>query len=469
MFFQIPPAAPTPARLKWWTESRFGLSLHWGLYSIPAQGEWLRSVRQMSVDDYAVYFDKFAPDADCCREWASTAADAGAGYVVLTAKHHDGFCLWDSDLTDYKSTRTAARRDFIREYVDALRERGIRVGLYYSLVDWHHPDYGPVFGDRQHPLRHDPRQRVLDQNRDWSSYVAYMHGQIEELLTRYGTIDLLYVDFSYWDFVGDKWGASRLMKRIRELQPSIIVNDRFGTEALKQSELPDYAGDFDHAEQNIPRKPVLNARGERIPWEAWFTINNSWCVDPHDTAFKSASTIIRALVNCVSKGGNLCLNVSPDARGHLDPRVTQTLHEVGAWLARNGESIRGCGEAPFEKAEWGRYTMAADGRHLYAHVTEPAIGHLNLPGLRGIVRNGCTLATGTEVHIGDYWNPGIQTFDAPDDVFFNFGRPMQLTLPLPDPRDTVIKFSLARSPTEQAQLRNGLDERYRQAIARNPI
>jgi alpha-L-fucosidase len=256
------------------------------------------------------------------------------------------------------------------------------------------------------------------------------------------------------------------MRRIRALQPDVVVNDRLGVEALKQVPRPDYAGDFDQTEQDIPRESLTDQTGRPIPWESWFTLNNSWCFDPNDRAWKDSTTVIRALVNCVSKDGNLTLNVSPDARGHVPEEAAAILREVGAWLALNADSIRGAGAAPWPKPEWGRYTLK--GNRLYAHVLEPVIGHLTLPGLRGRVKDGRVLATGAEAILCDYWNPGIQTFDAPDDIFFNFGRPVQATFPLPDLRDTVVAFELA---DEDEARRLGEDYALRQAdaLARRPF
>lgn len=436
-----PPPRPVPERLRWWQEARFGLSLHWGLYSIPGRGEWIRSIERLTDADYQPYFDSFNPDPGCAAEWAAAAKRAGARYVVLTTKHHDGFCLFDSQLTDFKATNTPARRDLIREYVDALRGEGLRVGFYYSLVDWHHPDY-PAAGDRQHPLRDHPDARTRDAHCDWSRYVEYLHGQVTELCTNYGRVDLLFFDFSYGDYWGEKWGATELIRKVRALQPDVVINDRLGREATKEADPPPYAGDFDQTEMNIPRGPVCDKAGRAIPWEAWFTLTNSWCFHATDRAYKTPATIIRALVNCVSKGGNLTLNVAPDARGHLDAETWRILGEVGDWLAANGESIYGCGPAEFPKPEWGRFTQR--GRWLYAHVLEPVIGHITLPDLRGRVRNGRVLATGAEALLCDFWNPGVQTFDGPDDIFFNFSLPPQYTWPLPDPRDTVVRFELIR-------------------------
>ena len=458
-----------PPRLQNWTTARFGMSLHWGLYSLPGRGEWLRSDEQLTVTQYQAYFDNFNPDTGCTQAWAAAAREAGAKHVVLTAKHHDGFCLWDSELTTYTSMHTPCRRDLIREYVGALREQGLSVGLYYSLVDWHHADYGPVFRDRQHPLRHDPSQEALDCQRDWGRYLRFMHGQVEELLTQYGKIDVLYFDFSYWNFAGETWGATDLMRMVRRHQPDIVINDRLGNEAIKSAEPPAYVGDFDHAEQNIPREPVRNAAGRAVPWEAWFTLSNSWCYSRTDRDFKSAATVIHALVNCVSKNGNLCLNVGPDALGHLGEVERNTLRRIGDWLRVNGQSIYAAGSADMEKPEWGYYTMSNDRKYLFAHVLAPIIGHLSLKGLRGVITNPIVLTSGLPGVLSGYWNPGVQTFDAPDDVFFNFRSPVAATWPMPDAMDTVIRFELVHEPAEQQAIIEQMRVEEEQAKAHHPI
>lgn len=450
-----------PKRLEWWLESRLGMSLHWGLYSIPAQGEWIRSIKKMTVQDYQPYFEAFSPDPGCCREWARLARQAGASYMVLTTKHHDGFCLFDSRLTEYTSVKAPrCRRDLVREYVEALREEGLKVGFYYSLVDWHHPHYGPVYGDRQHPLRNDPRQKELDQSREWSKYIEYMHGQIEELLTNYGKIDVLYFDFSYWDFQGEKWQATDLMQMVRRLQPDIVTNDRLGWEPIKRANPPTYVGDFDHSEQNLPREPIKNENGKPVPWEGWFTLSNSWCHSRTDTEYKSPATLVRALVNCVSKDGNLCLNVGPDEKGHISPEAVSIIQSLGQWMEKNHASIRGCGSAPLEKPEWGRWTLSRDGRYLYAHILDQQIGHISLKGLRGRVKNPVVLSTGLPAYLSGFWNPGVQTFDSPDDIFLNFRPEMAKTYPLPDPLDTVVRFEVVDDPQETEQEIKRLKDKY---------
>ncbi len=430
-------SSENPDRLSWWQESRFGMSLHFGLYSVAARGEWLRSVERLSIADYQRYFDSFQPESDWAIRWARAAKKAGARYGVLTTKHHDGFCLFDSALTDYKATNTPAARDLVREWIDAMRAEGLRVGLYYSLVDWHHSDY-PAAGDRQHPLRDHPDAAARDAQCDWSRYVAYLHGQLLELCTNYGTIDSLVVDFSYGEYKGEKWGATDIQSKLRELQPAMIFNDRWANEARKRVPRPSYAGDYEQTEQNLPREGLRDDAGQPMPWEGWFTLTNSWCYSVTDTLWKTPQSIIRALVNCVSKDGNLLLNVSPDAFGHIPPHALNILDEIGDWLRLNGESIYGAGAANLPKPEWGRFTRKGD--KLYAHIMDEAIGNISLEGLRGKVTNARLLANNAEVLIADFWNPEVQTFDNPDDIFFNFANPTAWTYPLPDPRDTVVRF-----------------------------
>jgi alpha-L-fucosidase len=440
------PVRPVPDRLRWWLEARFGVSFHWGAYSVPARGEWVRSAERLSVETYQRYVNAFTADAFDARRWAALVRAGGGRYGLLTTKHHDGFCLFDSALTDYTSMHAPARRDLVREYVDAFRAEGLRVGLYYSLLDWHHPDY-PAWGDRQHPLRWDESQRGREQH--WQRYVEYFHGQIRELLSNYGRIDLLCFDFSYWDFDAERWRADELVRMVRQLQPDIVLNDRLNPGCtIKRAEPPAWAGDFDSPEQLVPDRRIRDAAGAAIPWESWITSNNSWCCNPLDTAWKSSADVIRLLVNCVSKGGNLCLNLGPDARGAIPQEGERLLREVGAWLERNGASIYGCGEAAAPRPEWGRFT--SDGQRLYAHLTEPALGHLTLPGLRGRVRNGRVLASGAEAVITDFWNPGVQTFGEPDDIFFNLGKPVMATFPRPDPVDTVVAFDLVPQAEQAA-------------------
>ncbi|MGO4110437.1 alpha-L-fucosidase [Paenibacillus sp. YAF4_2] len=425
-------------RTQWFLQDRFGMFIHWGLYAIPARGEWVRNAERISNEDYQVYFDEFNPERYDPKAWAKAAKAAGMKYAVLTAKHHDGFCLFDSKLTDYKSTNTKSGRDLVREFLDAFREEGLKVGLYYSLLDWHHPDY-PAYGDQIHPMR-DNEEYKRDPER-FVNYLNYMHGQVKELLTDYGKLDIMWFDFSYGNLKGEAWRATELMEMIRSIQPNIIVDNRLEASGEEGGSIytdnPSlYSGDFASPEQIIPPSGITDEAGNSIPWEACITLNNNWGYSAADLTYKSAKTVIRKLVECVSKNGNLLLNVGPDAKGEIPRESLEILEEVGQWIRRNGDSIYGCGEAGLTKPEWGRYTRK--GNKLYAHLFEESIGPVNLVGLAGRVKQARLLSDGAEVFLSRPWNASLYQ----DDAFFNFARPEHSTYPLPDERDTVVEITL---------------------------
>ena len=425
-------------RTKWFLHDRFGMFIHWGLYSIPSRCEWVRSIERMSVEDYQPYFDEFNPTEYEPRRWARLAKNAGMKYAVLTAKHHDGFCLFDSALTDYKSTNTRSGRDLVREYVDAFRAEGLKVGLYYSIIDWHHPDF-PHYGDRQHPMRDNEAYR--GKKHDFDRYLEYMHGQVRELLTNYGKIDIMWFDFSYDDMAGEKWKATELMTMARQLQPDLIVDNRLegsgeygGTIKTKNPSV--YAGDFASPEQMIPPEGVTDEDGDSIPWEACITLNDSWGYVSSDKHYKSSKMVIRNLVECVSKNGNLLLNVGPNAKGEIPEESVRILEEVGAWMRDNSASIYGCGISQFPKPEWGRFTQ--NGKKLYAHVYEETMGAVCLPGMASKIQRMRLLRDGAEIKPADYWN----LKEYPNDAFFFFDSETCRTFPLPDEKDTVVEITL---------------------------
>lgn len=416
------------ARIRWFREARFGMFIHWGLYAIPARGEWVRSNERMPESEYLPYFERFtAPDFDAKR-WAKACRSAGMKYAVLTAKHHDGFCLFDSKYTDFKSTNTPFGRDAVREFVDAFRAEGIRVGLYYSLLDWHHPDY-PHAEDRIHP----DRGRVSDEGRDFGRYLDYMHAQVRELCENYGKIDIFWFDYSYPGMTGETWRATELVNMVRTLQPEAILDNRleasgegFGT--LITDAPSAYCGDFVCPEHIIPPEGIVDARGREVMWETCETINNHWGYCARDRFYKPASMIIRKLVECVSKGGNFLLNVGPDARGNMAPEAIAILQEVGEWLSLNGESVYGCGRCDLPKPDFGRLT-AGHGA-IYHHILDMPLGYIPLSGAAEASR-ATLLATGAEVDISGNWI----TNNYPGMIFASLGED---PVP-PDARDTVIK------------------------------
>ncbi len=430
-------------RVAWFREARLGMFLHWGLYAIPARGEWVRSNEEMPEEAYLPYFDEFDPVDFDPRRWARMAKAAGMRYMVLTAKHHDGFCLFDSRLTDFKSTNTPCHRDIVAEYVAAAREEGLGVGLYYSLLDWHHPDY-PHFGDRHHPLRHDPA--AANGGRNFDRYLDYLHGQVRELCTNYGKIDLMWFDFSYDNpdrpMRAETWRGEELVTMVRRLQPDILIDNRLevsgegGFGSLWTGEPGPCHGDFVCPEQLIPPEGVRDRAGRDMVWEACVTMNNHWGYCREDSFYKPASMVIRKLVECVSKGGNLLLNVGPDARGNFPPQAEEILRALGAWIAKNGDSVYGCGKAGLPKPEFGRYTRKGD--RLFCHIYENSVGPLPLPGLRAEDIAGMRLlATGAEAPIARSW----VCSNYPDTVFADLGQDPVL----PDPVDTVLEIKLRRN------------------------
>lgn len=430
---QPPLIAARTQRAKWFLADRFGMFIHWGLYAIPARGEWVRSVERISHQDYQKYFDEFNPSDYRPTAWAKVAQQAGMKYAVLTAKHHDGFCLFDSQLTDYKSTNTKANRDLVREYVEAFRAAGLKAGLYYSLLDWHHAHY-PAYGDQHHPMRDNATYQ--GQARDFSQYLDYFHAQVTELLTNYGPIDIIWFDFSYADLTGEAWRATQLVQKVRALQPHILIdnrleasgegNNKFGTQ---HPEI--YSGDFACPEQIIPPDGLVDEDNQAVPWEACITLNNHWGYCAADRDYKSARQVIRALVECVSKNGNMLLNVGPNATGAIPLECERIFREVGAWMQQNGASIYGCGRADLLKPEWGRYTQK--GNTLYAHIYERGIGPINFRGLNGKIKKVRLLADGSEIKLDRSW----LTTDYAQDAFIEFP-----TSKLPDEVDTVVELEL---------------------------
>ncbi len=420
-------------RTEWFCDARFGMFIHWGIYAIPARGEWVRSVEKMTTDEYQPYFNNFNPVNYKPEEWAKLAKQAGMKYVVLTAKHHDGFCLWDSKLTDYKVTNTPYQKDLLKDYVKAFRDEGLKVGFYYSLIDWHHKEY-PNVGN--HPMRDN--KTWSKKKYDFDKYLEYMHEQVKELLTNYGKIDIIWFDYSFDEYSGEKWKATELVKMVRKLQPGILIDNRLGGH-IEKSEPEIYAGDFEGPEQVLPSQPIVNEDGKPIPWELCLTLNNNWGYAANDNTYKPAETVIKALVNCVSKGGNLLLNVGPNALGEIPEQSVEILQQVGKWMAKNSESIYGCGIADYPKPEYGRYTQK--GNILYLHVLEQGVGQICLSGLKGKIKRADLLHDGSEVHISEFWL-GKRFYIPDDDIFFNLGKTKQLTYLLPDTIDTVIKIEL---------------------------
>lgn len=391
----------TPGDTAWFTRDRFGMFIHWGLYAMPARHEWVKTRERISEEKYDKYFEHFDPDLFDAREWARQAKAAGMKYAVLTTKHHEGFCMWDTQYTDYKCTNTPAGRDLVREYVDAFRAEGLRIGFYYSLIDWHHPEF-PI--DHLHPRRDDENAEALNKTRDMHKYAEYMRNQVTELLTNYGKIDILWFDFSYSEVPADAkpwmkgkgkndWEAEKLIALARRLQPGIIIDNR--TEIEQDIWTP---------EQFQPTEWVKHPEtGELVVWEACQTFSGSWGYYRDEQTWKNPEMLLRMLVNTVSLGGNLLMNVGPTSRGYFDARAQAALKVYADWMKFNSRSIYGCtmAEPEFVAPADCRYTQSADGSRLYLHLFAYPFAHLQLKGLSGKVEYAQFLHDGSEILFTD--------------------------------------------------------------------
>jgi alpha-L-fucosidase len=387
------------ARMNWWREARFGMFVHWGLYSGLA-GTWdgkpvgktggMEWIQQRVKADTGTYAQRatplLKPSAGFAKQWAALAKQAGCRYVVFTTKHHDGFALHDSKASDYDAG-SVLQRDLVAEIVAALRAEGLRVGFYHSVIDWHHDQYAYQRSKQlPHPLRDKP---YPNGERDHAKYVEYLHAEVKELVSNYGPVDILWWDYSAQDFQGDAaWRAAELMRMVRAKQPGIIMNNRLyripeagftgmGTAAIAPRLDPEY-GDFITPEQHIPATGMPG-----VDWETCMTMNTTWGYSAHDRAWKSDETLIRNLIDIASKGGNYLLNIGPKGDGSVPEESVNALRAIGAWMKINGDSICATTASPFAKLPWGRSTqkkLAGGKTRLYLHVFEwPADGKLAVP------------------------------------------------------------------------------------------
>jgi alpha-L-fucosidase len=383
-------------RLQWWTDARFGMFIHWGLYAQAARHEWVKKRERISDEDYQKYFELFNPDLFNPTEWAKKAKAAGMKYAVITSKHHEGFCMFESDYTDYDIMNTPYGKDIIKEWVEAFRAEGLGIGFYYSLIDWHHPEYTI---DRVHPQSAGTQEDYdkLNEGRDMAVYREYLKNQVREILTNYGKIDILWLDYSFPGQFGkghDDWGSVELIKMVRELQPEILVNDRL--------DLKDYWGgwDFTTPEQfKVQSWPEVD--GKKIPWETCQTFSGSWGYYRDEYTWKDNKQLLVLLIESVSKGGNLLLNVGPTARGTFDYRADKALAEMGEWMEFNNRSIYGCTQAPeeFEVPDHSLLTYNPETNRLYIHLLDYPITNFRLPGYKGKVKYAQFLHDASEINI----------------------------------------------------------------------
>jgi alpha-L-fucosidase len=384
---------PTQGDTSWFVHDRFGMFIHWGLYSLASRHEWVQSQEKISPAVYAArYLPRFDPVHYDPHAWARSARAAGMKYAVITTKHHEGFCLWDTQYTDFKATNTPYGKDILEMFVDAFRAEGLRVGFYYSLLDWHHPDF---LIDGYHPLRDDPAATEMNRDRQMTRYAEYVRNQVGELISRFHP-DILWCDFSYpnnkyKEFPGKghlDWESEKLYANIRKLSPKVILNNRL--------DLPSQQADVHTPEQVQPLEWV-KVDGKPVVWEACQTFSGSWGYHRDEESWKSPSQLVRLLINCVSCGGNLLMNVGPTSLGTFDRRALQALNVYQEWMFLHGDSIYGCTQSDFLAPRDCRLTQK--GNIVYVHVYAWPYKILVVPELGGKVEYARFMHDGSEIQI----------------------------------------------------------------------
>jgi alpha-L-fucosidase len=385
-------------RLKWFREARFGMFIHWGLYAQLGRHEWVMNRERIPLPEYEKLADTWKPGPWPARVWAKLARASGMRYMVMTTKHHEGFCLFDSKLTDYNAAKRGPGRDLVAEYVAAARAEGLRVGFYYSMMDWHHPDGVRCLYDEK------ARRRFVD----------YIHGQVRELCTNYGKLDIMWYDVS-WPLNVAQWESAKMNRMVRKLQPDIIINNR--------SQLPE---DFGTPEQHI--RPEESGR----MWEACMTFNESWGYTPIDKKWKSAWDIVAMLRQVAAGGGNLLLNIGPTPSGGVPPICARELEKVGAWIRKHGPTVYEATD-PMQQ-EWlvtGAFTCK--GKKLYFHCNRWPGQELAIGGLVNRV-------VGVRLYGG-----GPVKFTQVKDRLVLHGLPKEA----PDPLATVFELTIAGGKPQQ--------------------
>jgi alpha-L-fucosidase len=397
-------AATRAERIRWWQEARFGMFIHWGLYAQLGRHEWVMNRERIPVEQYEHLADTWRPKERPAREWAALAKQAGMKYMVMTTKHHEGFCLWDTAQTDYNAMKRGPGRDLVQEYVEACREFDLKIGFYYSLMDWHHPDGARCAQDE------DARRRFLD----------FTQGCVRELMSNYGKIDILWYDVSWPLRSPEAWESMEMNSMARELQPHILINNR--------SQLPE---DFGTPEEHV----TAEAKGR--DWEACMTFNGSWGYMPIAPDWRPVREVVDMLRTASGGQGNLLLNIGPKPDGSVPPEATERLTLVGDWTDKNGEALYGEVDRADGRMEWmptGAWTLK--GNNAYYWCSRWPGQELVIGGLRTKVNRASFVADGTPI-----------TFEQTED------RLVLKNLPYPDPDPiagvTVIKLECDGPPEQK--------------------
>ena len=354
-------SASRQRRMQWWHAAKFGMFIHWGLYAVYGRHEWVMEMEGIPATEYERTAKLFNPKPNAARDWARLAKRAGMKYMVMTTKHHEGFCLFDTRTTSYCASKQGPGRDLVKEYVEAARAEGLRVGFYYSLLDWHHPDGARCSEDEA------ARRRFVD----------YIHTHIRELMSNYGKIDILWYDVA-WPLDARGFESDKMNEMVFKLQPDIIVNNRNKLD-----------GDFSTPEQTITA--AANGRA----WESCMTMNDSWGYQKADDNWKTPRTIIRNLITCSREGGNYLLNIGPRPDGSIPEDSVRILTTVGQWLQKNGESIYLTDLCQPTRCRFGSFSRKGNTLFLHVHYWPGAT--VSIAGLMNKVQSARLLATGQKV------------------------------------------------------------------------
>ncbi|MFC1501793.1 alpha-L-fucosidase [bacterium] len=384
-------------RMQWFQDARLGIFIHWGIYSVKGIDEsWSFYNEYISYDDYMKQLDGFTASQYDPEVWADLILESGARYAVLTSKHHDGVALWKTKFSDLNVVeKTPARRDLIDPYVKALRKKGIKVGLYFSQLDWSHPDY---------PHHTRSKKRYQEDSQRWSRFLKFQQDQLKEIATRYQP-DLIWFDGD-WDYSADQWQASKQRENIFRWLPNVILNSR----------LNGY-GDYATPEQGLPVTPPKNRW-----WELCMTMNDSWGYQHNDTNYKTSNQIIRIFVDCISMGGNLLLDIGPKSDGTIPDEQVSILKKLGQWTRKHNEAVFGTHRGIPNDYFYGPTTLSKDRHTLYLFLDYQPKGPIVVKGLKNRINRIRVVGNGTKltwkVMMKQYWSqvPGLVYIDVPDDV-----------------------------------------------------
>ena len=429
LFAQNSSTAERDRRMQWWRDARFGMFVHWGVYAVPAGeyegqkykriAEWIMDSAKIPREDYEKLAAEFNPQKFDADLWIQTAKNAGMKYFVITSKHHDGFCLFDANNTDYDIVdATPYGKDVLKALSEACRRHGVKFCTYYSIMDWHHPAQLPAKVEDGRPTWNPTR---IEEGQK-EAYTEYMKAQLHSLVTEYET-QVLWFD-GEWPAWWTNEDGHALYEWLRELNPDVIINNRVGAGRTGMSGFSkegSFAGDFGTPEQEIPDKNMAS------DWESCMTMNDTWGYKKDDQNWKSTKTLIRNLIDIASKGGNYLLNVGPMADGSIPSASVERLREIGEWMAANGESIYGTSASPIDQPAWGRVTQNSDGSTVYLDLFDWANdGQLSVEGLPGQVSGATLLDGGKKVDFAHEGNTLV----------------MDLPSSAPDPIASVIRLNM---------------------------